>query len=154
MMKKNRVLSPCILLTIAGLLWTNHVSGQRDFAALPASPDSTYGYTADHPLKLKMGTPAKSAVYAQQFLSGLRTADQQYLLPLFRKTVADPHIPKLVSNIRDRYTEVPIDSKPGLLDKYVYLTSVTKDTITLFIDLYHKGNLLLPAGLEFKTAYE
>jgi hypothetical protein len=45
---------------------------------------------------------------------------------------------------------LPISGKLGILDKYVFLTSVTRDTVILFVDIYNKGRLQLPVGLKYE----
>ncbi len=137
------------ILLPAFLLVTKSSYGQKDFSKLATSTDSSYGYTALNPLKLKKGNQAKSIENSYNFLSGLKTQDDQSLTFLSRVTTDDPNYKKPVIKINNRYTGMPISGKLGLLDKYVFLTSSTKDTITIFVDIYNKGNLMLPVGLKY-----
>ena len=45
---------------------------------------------------------------------------------------------------------MPVGGNLGLLDKYVFVTSNTKDTVKLFVDIYSKGELMVPIGLKFE----
>jgi hypothetical protein len=65
-------------------------------------------------------------------------------------TTDNPNFKKPLINLYDRTTGMPINGKLGLLDKYVFLTSSTKDTVTLFVDIYNKGDLMLPVGLKYE----
>jgi len=132
------------------LLFTNTSYGQNEFSKLQNSPDSSYGYTAQNALKLKKGNQGKSIAYAYNFLSGLKTHDNQTLKLLFRATVDDPNYKQPAIKINNRYTGMPISGKLGLLDKYIFLTSNTKDTIKIFVDVYNKGPLMLPIGLKYE----
>ena len=114
------------------------------------STDSSYGYTAKSPLKLKKGNQEKSMRNSYNFLSGLKTQDNQTLRLLLIVTIDDPNYKKPAIKINNRFTGMPINGKLGLLDKYVFLTSVTKDTVKIFVDIYNRGTLLLPIGLKYE----
>ena len=136
------------------LIFFSKVShGQKDFKKLTSTTDSTFGYTADNPLKLKRGNQEKSIDNSHKFLSGLKTLDDQTLTFLFRLSIRDPAYKKPLIGINDRQTGLPISGKLGMLDKYVFLTSNSKDTIVLFIDIYNKGDLFLPVGLKYDQQY-
>jgi len=124
--------------------------GQKDFSNLTTSTDSTFGYTNLNPLKLKKGNQEKSIANSYIFLSGLKTLDNQSLSLLIRATTDNPNFKKPLIKLYDRSTGMPINGKLGLLDKYVFLTSNTKDTVTLFVDIYNKGDLFLPVGLKYE----
>lgn len=141
-------ISFCILF-VTLLFFVNTSYGQKDFTKLLNSTDSSYGYTAKNPLKLKKGNQGKSITNSYNFLSGLRTQDNQTLTLLFRATTGNPNYKEPAIKINNRYTGMPINGKLGLLDKYVFLTLNTKDTVTIFIDIYNKGTLLLPIGLKY-----
>lgn len=141
-------ISFCILFGTL-LFFVNTSYGQKDFTKLLNSTDSSYGYTAKNPLKLKKSNQGKSITNPYNFLSGLRTQDNQTLTLLFRATTDNPNYKEPAIKINNRYTRMPINGKLGLLDKYVFLTSNTKDTVTIFIDIYNKGTLLLPIGLKY-----
>lgn len=133
-----------MLLCIANISF-----GQKDFSKLETSTDSTYGYSVQNPLKLKRGNQGKSIINSEKFLSGLKTDDNQSLIYLSRATVGDPGYKEPKIRLYNRYTGVPISGKLGLLDRYVFLTSDSKDTIRLFVDVYNKGTLMLPIGLKY-----
>jgi hypothetical protein len=118
------------------------VSYGQNFAKLPSSTDSTYGYSAYNPLKLKNGDPGESIGASKKFLKGLKTENDQELIMLGRSGVKDPNF-KVPSGIFESL------GKGGILDKYQFLTYETKDTITLYIDIYRKGKLKVPLGLKY-----
>ncbi|NVO84340.1 hypothetical protein [Hymenobacter terrestris] len=124
--------------------------GQNDFANLATSADSTFGYNAHNPLLLKKGDPNSSIYNSHIFLKGLKTSDNQSLEILLRKTVNNPIYKKTAVRINSRQTGLPISGKLGLLDKYYFITSTTKDTLVIYVDIYNKGPLFIPAGLKYK----
>jgi hypothetical protein len=138
-------------LTLATLLFSaTTVFGQKEFISLTQSEDSSYGYTAQNPLRLKKGNQRKSMEYANHFLLGLRLQDGQRLKLLFGATVENPNHKESKIRLTNRFTGMPLSGNLGVLDKYVFLTSNTKDTITLFVDIYNKGELKLPVGLKYE----
>lgn len=148
---KNIIRNASFALFFATLLCLTNISfGQKDFTKLVTSTDSTYGYSAQNPLKLKKGNQGKSIVNSEKFLSGLKTENNQSLIYLFRATVSDPSYKEPKIRLNNRYTGMPISGKLGLLDKYVFMTSNSKDTVRLFVDIYNKGTLMLPIGLKYE----
>lgn len=123
--------------------------GQKSFAALTVSSDSLYGYSSAKPLTLKKGSQLKSIQYAENFLSGLRTNNDQTLQLISRSSIPNPNHKQPFIELNNRFTGAPIRGNLGILDKYVFLTSDTKDTITLFVDIDNKGKLSLPFGLKY-----
>ena len=138
------------LLFVTILFFKNTAFAQKDFTKLLNSTDSSYGYTGKNPLKLKKGNQEKSMSNSYNFLSGLKTQDNQTLRLLLIVTTDDPNYKEPAIKINNRFTGMPINGKLGLLDKYVFLTSVTKDTVKIFVDIYNRGTLLLPIGLKYE----
>jgi hypothetical protein len=124
--------------------------GQKEYNDLAISQDSTYGYTPENPLKLKKGNQEKSILHSRLFLNGLKTQDNQNLVLLARESGHNPNYKKPAIVITDRAPGLPLGGKLGILDKYIFLTSVKKDTISIFVDIYNKGKLMLPAGLKYE----
>lgn len=116
---------------------------QKAFSKLSVATDSTYGYVDTNPVKLKKGGREKSILQEMNYLSGLSTSDKQPLVLLHRTSVLDPGYKEPL--LKDLSSQ-----RGGLLDKYVFLTANTKDTITLFIDIYSKGPVSLPVGLTYE----
>ena len=141
---------PIFLFLGTLFLFTNASYGQKEFSKLVNSTDTSYGYTAQNALRLKKGNQEMSMAYSYNFLSGLKTQDNQTLTLLFRATVNDPNFKQSAIKINNRFTGMPISGKLGLLDKYVFLTSNTKDSVKVFIDIYNKGTLMLPIGLKYE----
>jgi hypothetical protein len=135
---------------IVFLCLTKVLIAQKEFTKLSVAADSTFGYTAQNPLKLKNGNQIKSIDYSRRFLYGLKTSDSQDLQLLYRGTTDDPSYKEGKIRITDRRTGLPISGKLGILDKYVFLTSVTRDTVILFVDIYNRGKLQLPVGLKYE----
>jgi hypothetical protein len=138
------------LTTIIGLCITTWTFGQSDFSHLTTSADSTYGYTDKNPLKMKKGNQGKSIDYSIEFLKSLRTTDNQKLELLKRFTVDDPSHVRPKTQLTNRYTGMPLNGKLGLLDKYYFVTEQKRDTLTIYVDVYNKGELKVPQGLKVK----
>lgn len=120
-----------------------NVSYGQNFAKLPSSTDSTYGYSAYNPLKFKNSDPVKNVGESKKFLKGLKTENDQELIMLGRSGVGDPNFKEPAGGIFESLGE------GGILDKYKFVTYETKDTITLYVDIYHKGKLKVPVGLKY-----
>jgi hypothetical protein len=121
---------------------------QKDFTQLPQSTDSTYGYTAENPIKIKKGNQEKSIRRSREFLRGLKTSDGQTLELIKRSSMANASYKKPAIDPINKFDHKPLSGNLGMLDKYVFITSATKDTLTLFIDIYNKGELFIPTRLK------
>ena len=115
----------------------------QNFSKLQQSSDSTYGYSAYNPLKLKKGDPVESIGNSKKFLNGLKSVSDQSLVILDRSGVVDPNYKEPPGGILESLGD------GGILDRYQLVTSTTKDTIILYVDIYHKGNLMIPIGLKY-----
>ena len=138
------------LATIPALFIATWTFGQSDISKLINSTDSTYGYTATNPLKMKKGNQGKSIGYSIEFLKSLRTADNQKLELIQRFTVDDPNRVRPKTQLTNRYTGMTLSGKTGLLDKYNFVTTGKRDTLTIYVDIYNKGELKIPKGLKIK----
>lgn len=128
-MKGNYKIISFILLFPPTLLFVNNSFGQKNFAKLKTSTDSTYGYTKNNPLPMKDGKYSNTMKNVYKFLSGLKTEDNQTLKFLWRIAYA-----------------------PNTLDEFVLVTSKTNDTINIFTDIRKKGKLKLPIGLKYEKS--
>lgn len=149
--------------TLIAFLILNQGFSQR-FDGLTTAADHTYGYTAENPLKLKKGQAAKSTEYAISFVSALEMEDGRSLILTRTALVFDPRYSEpirkidygsLTSGIQSPlHAAVPIDNvvTKGVLQEYVFQTSDQKDTIHLYVDIYHKDDLEIPKGLRLKKA--
>ena len=137
------------ILTITLTFITTWIFGQSDFSRITESTDSTYGYTDTNPLKMKKGNHGRSIGYSYDFMNGLRTHDNQKLKFLQRSSVDNPknRKPKVASAERQLDTALTDTEQ---LDKYIFLTSEKKDTVTIYVDLHHRGSLKFPVGLKHK----
>lgn len=128
--------------TICCLLFLGIASNitAQNFKKLSSSTDSTYGFTANNPLKMKNGDPGESIGHTKRFLNGLKTIDDQDLVLLGRGSMPDPNF-KMGKNFQL--------GDGGILDRYSFVTSVTKDTIRIFVDIYHREKLKMPVGLKW-----
>lgn len=115
------------------------------------STDSTYGYSSVNPLKLKKGDMGKSLENSINFLQALKTLDGQSLNYYARSSIQNPTYKEPKINLSNRATGAPISGKLGILDKYIFVTSNSKDTIRLFVDIYNKGDLMIPVGLKYEA---
>ena len=142
-----------LTLTTAALL-VGIVSGRaaraQDFTKLPVSADATYGHLPTNPIKLRKGDMGHSMANSTAYLAGLRTTDNQKLQPVARETIADPAYVKPAIQLTVRATGLPASGKLGLLDKYVFVTSASRDTVVLYVDIYNRGQLALPTGFKYE----
>ena len=136
------------LTIILGIFFSNWAFGQSGFSGLTVSTDSTHGYTNKNPLKMKKGNWQKSVDYSIDFLESLSTQDNQRLELIQHFTVDDPNHVKPKTQLTNRYTGMPLSGKLGLLDRYHLVTSEKRDTITIYVDIYNKGELKIPKGLK------
>ena len=116
----------------------------QNFTNLTQSTDSTYGYSDKNPLKLKKDDPVGGIKNSKEFLKGLKTSDGQNLTVISRSGVVDPNYKEPPGGILASLGD------GGILDKYELVTSVKKDTIILYIDIYHKDKLFIPVGLKYE----
>ncbi|MBO9730879.1 MAG: hypothetical protein J7623_19725 [Chitinophaga sp.] len=142
-MKRHLRCSVTIVTVLLLAAITRQSYAQRAFQKLSAATDSTYGYASTNPIKLKNGSVERSILEEMNYLSGLTTTSKEHLVLVKRSSVLSPgYDPPL---LKDRFS-----SKSGLLDKYVFLTANTNDTITLFIDIHNRGDVMVPVGLTYE----
>ena len=122
--------------------------GQSDFLRVSASTDSTYGYTDQNPLRMKHGNLGKSIGYSYDFLLGLKTTDDQTLKFVQRITVDNPKYKKPKYQSVNGGSGAPVNGSQ--LDKYTFLTSRKKDTVIIYVDVFHRGELKIPIGLKYE----
>ena len=139
----------CSLLTTL-LLCADATFGQNEFLGLKTSSDSSYGYTAQKPLQLKKGNQQKSMVYAEKFLRGLKLQDGQTMTLISRVSTSNPKYQEPLIKVKSRVTGMPLSGNIGMLDRYKFLTSTTKDTLIIYVDVYNKGELQLPVGMQYE----
>ena len=60
----------------------------------------------------------------------------------------DPNHKRSKTQLTNRYTGMPLSGKLGLLDKYYFVTAGKRDTLSIYIDIYNKGELQIPKGLK------
>lgn len=149
MLKVQRLGTMKMLAISVGVLIANLTFGQLDFSKVPISTDTTYGYVNWNPVKLKKGNQGKSVGHSIAYLKSLKTDDNQELELLFRRTVDDPGYSN--SGITNRSNGMPINGKLGLLDAYHFVTSETRDTVIIYVDIYNKGDLKIPTGLKSRN---
>ena len=116
-----------ILFFLPALFFAETSFGQRNFKNLQPSTDSSYGYTKNNPLPMKVGKYSNRVNTIFEFLSRLKTKDNQNLRFLWRTCYSD-----------------------SFLDEYVLVTTTTKDTINIFTDIKKAGKLMLPVGLKYE----
>ena len=133
-------LSIFLVITLSAIV---NISFGQNFSKLQQSTDSSYGYSANNPLKLRKGDPVGGVANSKKFLQGLRTEDGQELIIASRSGVNDPNYKEkpggIAANLGDG----------GILDMYELVTSVTKTKIILYVDIYNKGGLMIPIGLKY-----
>lgn len=115
----------------------------QNFSKLKQSTDSSYGYSANNPLKLRKGDPVGGISNSKKFLQGLKTEDGQELTIVSRSSVNDPNYKEKPGGIAANL------GNGGIPDRYELITPITKTRIILYVDIYHKGGLMIPIGLKY-----
>ena len=119
------------------------------FENVTMSNDETYGYHAGNPIKTGYWGMQKSMEANIYFMHHLITEDNQRLEWIMHASVDAPYdnnkrvIPKRFGPTRE------MSSIGGLLDAYTLVTETSKDTITLYFDIYSRGQIMAPKGLKF-----
>ncbi len=100
--------------------------------------DETYGYSADNPVKV--GGVTEGPVNERRYLNGLvgpKGEDIEYYRISSCCPFKTPH--GLIDNT-------------GMLDKYAVYWKNSPDTLVIYINMYDKGDLFVPVGLQAKTS--
>jgi hypothetical protein len=121
---------------------------------LSVSDDSTYGYSINNPMQIKLGNTGKSYDYFTNMISQLTTPDGQGLLLLKRFTVDDPNYKGRRAFPRRNYQQNIFKKSrygvKGQLEQFQFLTEASKDTITLYVDFDERSKVRIPMGLKLK----
>lgn len=122
----------------------------QEFYQMKNASDSTYGYSIDNPIKIKKGNNIKTLKRTEVFLNYLKTNDDKKLLLLWRDSYRNPNFDSEKWTLKYR-TGRPVNGNNGILDKYVFVIENTRDTVSLFVDIYNKSNIEIPVGLKIDT---
>jgi hypothetical protein len=139
------------LLLISASLITN----AQKISKLSIASDSTYGYTIDNPMQIKLGNTGKSYDYFTNLLDNLTTSDGQSLLFIKRITVANPHyrgrkfFPR--RNLQQDIFKKSRYGVSGQMKQFQYLTERSKDTLKLYVDFDKNNTIKIPRGLQLKS---
>jgi hypothetical protein len=139
------------LTTIFATLISICVFSQPEFSKLTLSKDSSYGYTHLNPVKVKKGNYNRSINYSLEFLSKLRTDDNQKLEMVSHFSVHNPKHPRPRAHMTNRYAGTPVTGRFGSLDAYKMVTSEKRDTLIIYFDIHRKGDMKVPKGLKISV---
>lgn len=135
-----------ITLTLFFLVISSAVNCQKN-KILPADND-TYGYTVSNPLRLKKGGITKSLQYSSKFIKCLKKEDGQKLELVKDSSFLNPyHKPVFFDGGKNG---IKYEGKYRMIDQYVFVSSVTRDTITIYVDIYESKPLFIPMGLKYE----
>lgn len=132
------------------LIFANNYLFAQNILEMKNSVDSTYGYLINNPIKIKQGNRNKTTERVKLFFDYLRTFDGQKLLLLWIESHQNPNFNSKKRTLKYR-TGMPVNGNLGLLDKFVFITEKTKDTLGLFVDVYNKSTIEIPIGLKIET---
>ena len=118
---------------------------------LSESVDPTYGYTAENPIRIGYYGSRGSIEASYAYLSCLRGPNGEPLQLLVRMTVEDPINP-MAKPWPPRAFDPGLSS--GLLDAYQLAVLGTRDTVFVYMDVYHKGPMMVPKGLSYACKTE
>lgn len=75
-------------------------------------------------------------------------ADNQQFRPLNKSSKTSAHQAEPVV-MEQRSGSRVLLNQGAILDKYVYLNRSARDTITVYVDVYNRGSLMMPVGLKY-----
>ena len=107
------------------------------FVITEYSKDKKYGYNKDYPINIFYGTTKNETINQQRFLNAL----------------AGPNGEKITYTKQESCCPFPTkrsDMGAGLLDVYELKWEGQKTPVTLYLNIYEKGILMVPVGLTLK----
>jgi len=144
-------IKPWYLLIVISLILTSCVvSNPKYFANVTSIEDSSYGYTAENPIKIKNGDLNNSIRSSYYYISKLRTEKGNKLKLIQRYSVVNPNYKEPAVPLINRYTGQPLNGNGPILDVYILVPEHETDTIKLYINPYKKGDVKIPVGLKFE----
>jgi len=114
---------------------------RRLLRQLQTAPDSSYGYSPSNPVCLGYYPPQQSISFSYLYLFQLRNQNNRPFIVERQGSIADPKMEKLF--------DFGITPAGGILDIYHLIQPDHQDTLVLYIDIYHAGQLYIPQGLIF-----
>lgn len=113
---------------------TPQLKNNTTFIITEFSKDKKYGYNKDYPINIFYGTTRNETINQQRFLNAL----------------AGPKGEKITYTKLESCCPFPAkrsDMGAGLLDVYELRWEGQKTPITLYLNIYEKGYLMVPVGL-------
>lgn len=127
---------------------SSHKTIAEYFADIEISEDPGYGYSAENPIKLRVGNQQRTIQEMYAFLSGLRKMDGNPLKLVGQAAVKNPNYDGKMSKLSNRYTGERLSYGNGLLlDRIILVSQSDSDTIQLYFNTYVKEELKIPQGL-------
>ena len=102
------------------------------------SADETYGYTQNNPVKVGGANESSGPLNERRFLNGLTGPNGERLEYFRQGSCCGFKSPNGLMGV-------------GMLDKYRVYYKGSKDTVTIFINMYDKGDLFVPAGFKARS---
>jgi hypothetical protein len=116
---------------------------------LQRATDSSYGFTLNNPIIINMGSTQKSEVAVYNYINGIKRLNGETLQVLSRTTATNPKYKKKQDQ-EDMLKRMKAGEQVNILiDVYKLETLIKNDTITLYIDMYGKGDPKVPVGYEW-----
>lgn len=106
------------------------------FKNIETSTDPSFAYTSDRPVCIFDGDIRSSINKAYYYIANLCNSKGNYMDYLGRFSMLNPN-----------YKDGKGKSKAPMLDVYSYANGT--DTLRIYVNVYEKGELFIPAGLTF-----
>jgi hypothetical protein len=114
----------------------------------PVADNGLYGYTASTPIPMKSKGQLKSLHHAEDFVKHLQRDNGEPLLLLYRSVTRNPNYIKPTVQATNKLG-IPVKDKGGWIDVFTISGREETDTFSLYIDIYHSGNAMVPKGLKY-----
>jgi hypothetical protein len=137
---------------LAALILTGCVvSNPKFFSTIEPGTDPSYGYTTKNPVTIRNGDLNNSIGSSYYYISRLRTKNGHMFKIISQSCVENPNYKKPAVPLQNRFTGEPLRNGTGpLLDRYLLKADNETDTVTIYINPYHKGKVQIPGGLLFE----
>lgn len=116
---------------------TPRLANNTTFVVTEYSKDKKYGYNKDYPINIFYGTTKNETINQQRFLNAL----------------AGPNGEKITYTKLESCCPFPTkrsEMGAGLLDVYELKWEGQRNPVTLYLNIYEKGILMVPVGLTLK----
>ncbi|RFS19493.1 hypothetical protein DVR12_22935 [Chitinophaga silvatica] len=134
-----------VFLLAAGMHCTYAQSETKNLSTLA---EKDYCYNEKNPGSNKMICDESGIQSEMHNPSEFTTIDNQQFQPMNKSSKPSAHHSGPVV-MEQRASSSILLQQNAILDKYVYLNRSTRDTVTVFVDIYSRGSLMMPVGVKY-----